>query len=88
MTGKPPTHREHDKRRVQLAHRISEVENIPFAEASRLIPDDPEALRALVDNLNARRGAPRNTAERKISAANRRSGRTGEDFTTAARHVK
>jgi hypothetical protein len=77
-----------DERRVRLAERIAEVEGVSFEEAVRKVPNDRAGVDRLVAALNARRGAPRNAAERKISAANRRSGRTGEDFSTAARFTR
>lgn len=77
-----------DERRVRLAERIAEVEGVSFEEAVRKVPNDKAGVDRLVAALNARRGAPRNQGEARISRTNARANRTGEDFTTAARFTR
>lgn len=77
-----------DRERIRLAERIARVEEIPFPEAVRKVPNTEAQVKALVDRLNKNHGADRSPTGQKIARANARSRETGESFGTAARHTR
>lgn len=81
MSRTPPTQRQHDKTRLDLAERLSRAENISFQEAVRRIPNDPKALRELIARLNDRDATRARTTARKARES-------GETFTQAARRIR
>lgn len=52
MTSKPPTQRQHDESRLDLARRLTKAENILFEAAVRRILNDPSKIRELIARLN------------------------------------
>ncbi len=74
----PPTQRQHDEQRLDLARRLAEAEGISFEEAVRRVPNDPARIQALIARLHDRDA----TRAREVARSARES---GETFTQAAR---